>query len=256
MTPVRRVALITGASSGIGEHLARELARQGWNLGLAARREERLQALANEIRQPDQIIAVASADVGDRESTRRACGQLIETLGPVDLLIANAGIGHPDTLNPLSVDRIESMIRINLLGVVYSIEAVLPAMLQRKQGHLAVVSSMAAYKGLAGSAGYCASKAGVTCFLEGLRVQLRDHGITTTTIHPGFVRTPMTDVNQFTMPFLVEPDDAARRILRAIERRVKVFNFPRRMNLLMRLLPLLPDFVLAACLPRKGDPTP
>src|SRR5262249_60013547 len=105
---------------------------------------------------------------------------------------ANAGVGAPTVLEPLNSGQIEQMFRVNLLGVVYAVEAVLPEMLQRGRGHLAAVSSLAAYKGLPGEAAYCASKAGVNTYMEGLRIQLRDRGIAVSTLCPGFVTTPMT----------------------------------------------------------------
>jgi short-subunit dehydrogenase len=146
------------------------------------------------------------------------------------------------------------MIRVNLLGVIYAIEAVLPEMLHRGRGHLAAVSSVAAYKGFPGSAGYCASKAAVNMFLEGLRIELHGSGIAVTTICPGFVRTEMTAGNTFYMPGLLDADEAARRIVRALGRRRKVLNVPRRTALLVKLTRWLPDAVLARWLPRKGGP--
>src|SRR5205807_1958438 len=154
--------------------------------------------------------------------------------GPVDLLIANAGVGAPTVLTPLNVPDIEKMFRVNVLGVIYAIEAVLPGMLERKKGHLAAVSSIAAYKGLPGESGYTSSKAAVNTFMEGLRIQLRDKGIAVTTICPGFVKTPMTEVNKFHMPFLLEAEEAARRMVRALGKKKKVYNFPWQMSLLMR----------------------
>ena len=150
-----------------------------------------------------------TAQVGD--AIRETAGKL----GPVDLLVANAGVGAPTLIAPMNVPDVEKMYRVNVFGVIYAIEAVLPEMLQRKKGHLAAVSSMAAYKGLPGESGYSSSKAAVNTFMEGLRIQLRDKGIAVTTICPGFVKTPMTEVNDFDMPWLLEADDAARRIVRS-----------------------------------------
>src|SRR4029077_16382265 len=134
--------------------------------------------------------------------------------------------GAPTLLESINTTEIEKMFRINTLGVVYSVEAVLPSMLERGRGHLAAVSSQAAYKGLPGESAYCASKAAVNAYLEGLRIQLRGHNVAVTTVCPGFVPTPMTAVNEFKMPFLMEADEAARRIVRALARRRKVYNFP------------------------------
>jgi short-subunit dehydrogenase len=244
MSFANRVVVITGASSGIGWELAKVIAAQGGRVGLIARRQDRLEALASEIRQAGGTAASAAADVAERAPTLEAIHRVRDQLGPVDLLVANAGVGAPTLLEPMNVAQIETMFRVNLLGVVYSIEAVLPEMLKRRSGHLAAVSSQAAYKGLPGESAYCASKAAVNSYLEGLRIQLRKHNIAVTTICPGFVRTPMTDINNFKMPWLIEADDAARRIARALRRRKKVFNFPWQMTLLMKVTRWMPDWLV------------
>jgi len=251
-----QVAVITGASSGIGWALAKALAAEGCKVGLVARRREQLAALAQEIEQAGGAAASAPADVAEREPTLAAIRAVAEQLGPVDLLVANAGVGAPTRLEPLNVHDVEKMFRVNVLGVVYAIEAVLPAMLARGRGHLAAVSSMAAYKGLPGESGYTASKAAVNNYLEGLRIQLRGRNIAVTTICPGFVKTPMTDVNEFKMPFLLTADDAARRIVRALRRRKKVFNFPWQMALLMKLTAWLPDWVVARAMHQYNENPP
>jgi short-subunit dehydrogenase len=245
MSFVHQVAVITGASSGIGWELAKVLAAQGCKVGLIARRKENLDALAEDIQKAGGTASVSAADVSDRAQIHGAIAETRQALGPVDLLIANAGVGMPTLLSPVNIRDVEQMIHINLLGVIYAIEAVLPEMLERRQGHLAAVSSLGAYKGLPGESGYCASKAAVNCYMEGLRIHLRDKGIAVTTICPGFIRTPMTAVNKFHMPWLLEPDDAARRIVRALARRRKVYNFPWQMNLLMKLTRWLPDWLMA-----------
>jgi short-subunit dehydrogenase len=241
MTFANQVAVVTGASSGIGWALAKRLAAAGCKVGLVARRRDRLEALAREIEQAGGTVAFAAADVGDRGPTLAAIHDLAARLGPVDLLVANAGVGAPTLLDPMNMGDIEAMVRVNLLGVVYAIEAVLPDMLRRRSGHLAAVSSMAAYKGLPGESAYCASKAAVNSYMEGLRIQLRPRGVRVTTVCPGFVATPMTAKNTFKMPFVLSADEAARRIVGALRRGVKVYNFPWQMMFLMRLLAWLPD---------------
>jgi short-subunit dehydrogenase len=251
-----QVAVITGASSGIGWSLARRLGAQGARVGLIARRLDRLTALADEVRRAGGTAALAEADVADREATVAAVRSVAGQLGPVDLLIANAGVGAPTTLEPFNVGDVEKMFRVNVLGVVYSIEAVLPQMLERKKGHIAAVSSLAAYKGLPGESGYTASKAAVNNFMEGLRIQLRDRGVAVTTICPGFIRTPMTEINEFHMPWLLEADEAARRILRALERKKKVFNFPWQTTLLMKATRWLPDWLVARVMGKYNENPP
>jgi short-subunit dehydrogenase len=118
-------------------------------------------------------------------------------------------------------------------------------MLKRKQGHIAAVSSLAAFKGFPGQSGYCASKAGVKIYLEGLRIQLRSRGIKVTTICPGFVHTPMTAAHPFPLPFALEPDDAARRVARALRRKTKVFTFPWMMSRMVKIGYWVPDWIIA-----------
>jgi short-subunit dehydrogenase len=245
MSFANQVAVITGASSGIGRALALALAREGGKVGLVARRGELLQALAAEIEKENGTCACATADVSDRAGLVGAIHGIAAKLGPVDLLIANAGVGVSSDIDPFNVTDMEHLFRINFFGVLYAIDAVLPDMLKRGKGHLAAVSSLAAYKGLPGQQAYCASKAAINSFLDGLRVQLRPNNIAVTTICPGFVWTPMTEDHPFKMPFLVQADDAARRILRALRRRKKVFNFPWQMSLLMRLTRWVPDWLMS-----------
>jgi short-subunit dehydrogenase len=251
-----QVAVITGASSGIGWALANVLAAEGCKVGLVARRREQLEALAQEISQAGGTAAIAAADVAERAQVLAAVHDVSARLGPVDLLVANAGVGAPTLLEPMNVLDIEKMIRVNLLGVVYAIEAVLPSMLQRGQGHIAAVSSLAAYKGLPGESAYCASKAAVNTYMEGLRIQLRGRGIAVTTICPGFVKTPMTEVNQFHMPWLLKADEAAHRMARALRRRRKVYNFPWQTALLMKITRWLPDWVLARGMNKYNENPP
>jgi short-subunit dehydrogenase len=248
-----QVAVVTGASSGIGWALGKELARQGCRVGLIARRAERLLALEQEIRAAEGTSASAQADVSDRPQLLAAVDHLRQQLGPVDLLIANAGVGYPTFLEPINSDQIEEMIRVNVLGVIYSLEAVLPEMLRRGRGHLAAVSSLAAYKGFPGESAYCASKAAVNIYMEGLRVQLRSRGIAVTTLCPGFVKSPMTDVMTVPKPWMIEADDAARRMVRALWRRRKVYNFPWKTTLLMRGGRWMPDWVTAWLAPASYE---
>ena len=226
MSFANQVAIITGASSGIGWELAKSLARQGCAIGAVARRKERLEALVAEIQAAGGKAAWATADVTDRQQTFAAIHALRNQLGPVDLLVANSGIGKPTALEPINLDDIEQTFKVNTLGVVFAIAAVLPEMLQRGQGHLAAISSVAAYKGLPGESAYCASKAAVNAYLEGLRIHLCKTGIHVTTICPGFIETEMTADYKFKMPWIMKADRAAGLIVNALDRKKKVYNFP------------------------------
>jgi NAD(P)-dependent dehydrogenase (short-subunit alcohol dehydrogenase family) len=239
-----RVAVVTGASSGIGRALAEELARQGCKVGVLARRQAELEELCADIASAGGTARWATADVGEREEVHRALGRLAEELGPPDLVVANAGVGGTVRIDPFDASVVERVYRVNVFGVLHVIEAVLPEMLRRGTGHLAAVSSQGAYKALPGYVGYTSSKAALNHFLEGFRLQLRPRGITVTTILPGFVRTPLTARHRFKMPWLLEPEDAARRIVRALGRRKEVFAFPWQTAWLMRLAGWLPDWAV------------
>jgi short-subunit dehydrogenase len=256
-----RVAVVTGASSGIGWELARQLAASGCRVGLVARREERLRELAALIESTGGSAAVAPADVSVCEDVGDAVARVRQELGPIDLLIACAGVGRPTRLDPVNVADVAEMLRVNVLGVVHAIAAVLPEMLCRGRGHLAAVSSLAGYHGLPAESGYCASKAAVNAYLDGLRVHLRGRGVRVTTLCPGFVRTPMTEGEAFPMPGLLEAPDAARRMLRALRAGRKVYDFPARTALMTRLARRLPDWVIARAMQEyvahvDGEPRP
>lgn len=240
--------MVTGASSGVGRALAVALAARGARVGATARRGELLDELARQVRAAGGTIATAVADVADRDALHAAMRSLEAVHGPTDLLIANAGISHPTGAAAMNVPGVEEVLRVNFFGVVYAVEAVLPGMLARGAGHVVGVSSLAAFKGLPGAAAYCASKAAVNNYLEGLRIELRRSGVAVTAVCPGFVNTPIV-ANNPTMPFLMEPAAAADRILNALPRRPGLYRFPRRMAALMWLAKWAPDWLIARAVP-------
>lgn len=274
MSFANKVAIITGASSGIGWELAKTLAAKQCAVGVVARRKDRLEALVREIEAAGGRAAFACADVSERMQIVPAIHRLRDQLGPVDLLIANSGVGMATLIEPLNIEDVEQMFKVNTLGVVYAIEAVLPEMLERGTGHLAAISSLAAYLGMPGESGYCASKAAVNLYMDGLRVHLRSRGIDVTTVCPGFIETPMTESNPFKMPWLMKADRAAAMIVRALERKKKIYNFPWQMSFVIKLARWLPDWLVervlagrsglrkdapesfAHCLPSPGAPGP
>jgi len=239
----KQVVLITGASSGIGRALAVELARRGASLGLLARRAEELLKTAKAVEEAGGRALVLTTDVRDARGVEAAARRVREQWGRIDLLVANSGVGVITPASTLRADEVADVISINAIGVANSVAAVLPDMLARRSGHLVAISSLAAYRGMPKSAAYSASKAAVTTFFESLRVDLRGTGVAVTVIHPGFIKTPMTAGRKGRLLFVLELDDATRRIVRALERRPRTFAFPWQLASLVRLLKLMPDAV-------------
>ncbi|MCA1632647.1 MAG: SDR family NAD(P)-dependent oxidoreductase [Acidobacteria bacterium] len=236
-----KVVLITGASSGIGRALALALGRRGSRVGLLARRAEVLIELAGEVERAGGKALALAADVRDAGEMKKAAERVREQWGHVDVLVANAGMSTTTAGADLDAAEAGDVISINVIGVVNSVAAVLPSMIERGGGHLVAISSLAAYRGLPKSGAYSASKAAVSTLFESLRVDLRKRGIAVTVIHPGFIRTPMTAGRKKRLPFLLEVDDAACRILRAIERRARTYAFPWQLAAVVRLLKHVPN---------------
>lgn len=249
------VTIITGASTGIGAALGVELGRRGHKVGLIARRAELLIEVAARVEAAGGKAAWAAADVTQRESLEAALRELEAKLGPCDVLVANAGSGEPTPAHKVPIDAIERILDLNVKGVLYAIGAVLPGMVARKSGHITAVSSVAGFRGLPGTAGYSASKAYVTTLLEGFRQDLRRFNIAVTSINPGFIETPLTEVNKFPMPFIMPVDRAARIIADGLEARPAELTFPWQMKFLMNLARVMPnwlyDLVITRASPMK-----
>ena len=244
--------LLTGASSGIGAELARELARRGAALGLLARRDDKLRELAAEIRAAGGVAAWARADVTDTAELHAACDQLEKELGGVDMMIANAGYGHPEPPHRFKAGAATAMYDTNVLGMLRAFDWALPRFLARRQGHLVGVASLASYIGMPNSASYCGSKAAMRVHLQSLRISLASQGIAVTTICPGFVRSELTDQNKAHMPFFWETDRACRYIAQALEKRRGEVMFPWQMASILRFASrLVPTPILEAVLKRS-----
>lgn len=235
-------AIVTGASTGIGNALARELARRGYALALLARRGDLLEALAARLREQGAIVATRACDVSEASSVQTAVAETAAELGGTfDLAIANAGVHILSHATSFEIGAAEQTIRVNVLGVMYLFDAVIPRMLERGRGRFVGVASVAGLRGLPTNAVYSASKAALQAFLEASRIELAPHGVAVTTVNPGFVATPMTEASRFRMPFLMQAADAAVVIADGIERGARVIEFPRPMSFLMRAVRLLPD---------------
>jgi short-subunit dehydrogenase len=240
---VSRVAFVTGASSGLGAGLARRLARSGHAVALAARRLDRLDEVARAVRAEGGTALPLACDVREQDQVRAAVAAAVGTLGPVDLLVANAGVSGMTRPEDFSARKVEDVMRTNFLGPVYAVEAVLPSMLARRSGHLVAVGSLAGYGGLPKSGAYSASKGALHNFFESLRLDLRGSGVAVTVVTPGYVKTELTAKNDHRMPFLMELDDAVERIARGIERKDALVAFPLPLFSLVWMAQVLPAWV-------------
>lgn len=235
-----KVIWITGASMGIGEAIARRLGGEGCRLALTARSKDRLADIAMDISRADGSALVLPGDVTKSEEMKAIAGKIEEEWGRVDVLIANAGTYIPTDGRQFESDHCTLMMNLNYSGALYCIEAVLPGMIARGAGHIVGVSSVTGYRGLPMAAGYGATKAALINFLEGLRFDLTGAGVAVTVVNPGFVKTPLTDKNEFKMPFLIPAEKAAEIIVRGISRKKREIHFPAPFSWTLKFLRILP----------------
>jgi short-subunit dehydrogenase len=238
-----KVVMITGASSGIGRGLALDLSRRGAKLGLVARRAAVLDEIVGQIGSGHGRALALAADVQDATALRGAADRLRAEFDHIDVLIANAGIGLTADAAEMQPADLARVFGINVIGAANSVAAVVPEMVAQGSGQIAVISSLAAYRGLPKSAAYCASKAAVSAFFESVRLDLKGKGIAVTIIHPGFIKTPLTEGRHADMPFLMELQDAVQLIVGAIERRKKSYAFPWQLASIVRLGMIMPNFM-------------
>ena len=236
-----KLVVISGASSGIGLALARHYLKHGAIVAGFARRGELLQALAAEF--PDKVLCYA-LDVRDALAIQNAAHDLVSRAGVPDIVIANAGVSR-GTLTEYAedVDSFQQVIDINVLGMVKTFQPFIVPMREAKQGTFVGIASVAGFRGLPGVGAYSASKAAAISYLESLRVELSGSGVQVVTICPGYIKTPMTAINPYPMPFILEPAEAAKRMARAIEAGKTFTVIPWQMGLVGRLMKLLPNWL-------------
>ena len=227
---------ITGASSGIGEALLRRLTGDGSFVAASARRAETLEELVSGL----DDAAAYPLDVTDAAATAETVAAIEDDLGPIDLAILGAGTYTPVAAKDLDVETARRHIDVNYMGVVNAVVALLPRMLARGRGRIAVIASVAGYRGLPQAAAYGPTKAALISFCETLRGELDGTGVEITVINPGFVKSRLTDLNDFDMPFLMTPETAADRIVRGLSRSGFEIAFPWRFVAMLKTLRLLP----------------
>jgi short-subunit dehydrogenase len=244
---------ITGASSGIGQALATRYAQAGWRLALVARRTEVLQTWVASQGLGHDRAAIFGADVADTEQIVAAGRRCIAECGLPDVVVACAGISvGMDTTVRDDLEVMRELFAINNIGLAATFHPFLAPMRERRRGTLVGVASVAAIRGLPGHGAYSASKAGVVAYCESLRVECRGSGVSVVTLLPGYVATPLTARNSYSMPFLMEPETFAERAFRAIEAGTSYRVIPWPMGLLAKLLRLLPNALYDRLLAGRG----
>jgi len=236
-----KVVLLTGASSGIGYSLALHLVKEGCKLALIARRENLLNKLSEEIKSDD--LETFQCDVGKREQVTEIFGKIRDHFGKIDIAILNAGVSGRAGLKSYSGNTAKEIFNTNVLSIVYVVEQLLPEFMERKNGMIVGISSLADSRGFPKSGFYNASKAAATILLESLRIELKPFNVKVITVKPGFVRTPMTDKNEFHMPFMINVDKASKIILAGIKKEKRVIEFPFPTMLATKLMKILPNFL-------------
>lgn len=243
-----RVAWITGASTGIGHALALRMARDGWKIAASARSADALEAMA---RDSGGAIVAHPLDVTDQARAAAVAETIWRDEGAIDLAVFAAGSHIPVDTAAFDVEPFRRLVEINLMGVVHGLAGVVPAMVERGRGHIAIVSSIAGYRGLPTAAAYGATKAALNNMTEALKFDLQPKGIKVQLVCPGFVRTPLTDHNPFPMPFLMEPEDAAEAFYRGLQGAAFEINFPKSFTTIMKQMRKLPHGLYMAAM-RRG----
>lgn len=229
---------ILGASQGIGEALALHAARAGATVAISARSAEKLDAVA--AKAPAGRIHPFPCDATDIDSLRHAVADIEAKLGGIATAVLNAGTHKETPVDDFHGADVERIFDLNVMGTVKALEVLMPRMVARGSGRLALVASVAGYRGLPRAAAYCGSKAAVIAMAESLKAELDGRGVTVQVICPGFVRTPLTDRNDFKMPYLMEPEDAARAIWDGLRGDRFEIAFPRPFVLQLKALRALP----------------
>lgn len=231
-----RLAWITGASSGIGRALALKLVQDGYRVAVSARSIKDLQSLADE----NSRISAFALDITDRAAVHRVMAEIETALGPIDMAVFAAGTYVRESISHFSADQLRQMVELNIMGTGYCLEAIMPVMVARGSGQIGLVASVSGYTGLPGGGIYGASKSALITLAEALHPGLAQKGVTLSIINPGFVKTPLTDKNDFPMPFIVSSEEAADHIAKGMAAGKFEIAFSWKMVLALKLLRLLP----------------
>ncbi|MGD8305666.1 MAG: SDR family NAD(P)-dependent oxidoreductase [Ignavibacteria bacterium] len=239
-----KVILITGASTGIGRALAKVLAKANCSLALIARRGDLLQELAGELYQSNKNVKTYSCDVAVTDDVKKTIADIRKHFGKIDIAVLNAAVGYKTSVDEFETEKVKNLFDINFFGILNVVNEIVPDFIKRKGGVIVGVSSLADSRGWKGSGFYCASKAAVTVLLDNLRLELRPYNVKVLTVKPGFVETPMTSKNEFKMPFLMNPEKAAKIIAKGISKNKRIIQFPFPMVLSYKFSRIVPDTLI------------
>ena len=236
MSEKQKKIWITGASSGIGKAVAEKFAKEGWKVAVSARRKELLEEMAKNIN-----IFSFPLDVTQTNQIDIVFKNILKEFGDLDICLFSSGTYDPKTEQKIDSDKIKNVINVNFFGVVDSVKSVEDFFKERKSGHISIVSSIAGYRGLPNSSGYGPSKAALTNFTESIYFDFKKHNVRVSLISPGFIKTPLTDKNEFSMPFLKTSSYAAEKIyLGLIKSNSFEVHFPKQLTLTLKFLRILP----------------
>lgn len=242
-----KTVFITGASSGIGEGMAKEFGRRGYNLVLAARRKESLDQLATDImaQSPQLRVETIKLDVTDVAAVQQVIPELAALMGGIDIMIANAGIGGGGDIGSDKFDEDAAIIQTNILGAMATIDSGVKLFKQQGYGQMVGIASVAAFRGLPGASVYCASKAAISTYMDALQLELHKSPIDVTCLYPGYIDTPINN-HMKSRPFLINAEKGARILVDLIEKKVKKSTVPvYPWNMIGRLLKVVPQSLLA-----------
>ncbi len=237
---VDKVIWITGASSGIGKALAIKFAKEGWKVAISARREN----LLNEIAKTYNDIFPYPLDVTDSKKCELVFNSIKERFKNVDISVFSTGIHDPKSEKSLDLNKVRQIMEVNFFGTINSVNAVYKYYKERKSGQISIVSSVAGYRGLPAGGAYCASKSALTSFTESLNFDMKRKNVRVSLISPGFIKTPMTDQNDFPMPMIKTPEFAAEEIYHGlVKKNAFDIHFPKSFTFIMKILQILPNWL-------------
>ena len=234
----KKVIWITGASSGIGKALAIKFAENGWAVAASARREN----LLNDLKNINQNIFPFPLDVTEIEKCKVTAQNIIDRFGGIDICVFGTGMHDPKSEKRFNLNKIREIMEVNYFGTMNSINSIYEYFSNKKNGQISIISSVAGYRGLPAAGAYCASKAALTSFAESLNFDMRMKDVRVSLISPGFIKTPMTDQNDFPMPMIKSPEFAADEIYKGlIQKKVFEIHFPKAFTYFLKFLQILPS---------------